>query len=204
MRPISNTVKFAGIAVLAVGVLGGGYIAYDILSKPKPVGSDSVIAVEAPAVRKAPTKKVVIKAPVRAFQGDTKANLKLPPLVQADANKEVIAASQVKSDLRPQTVSTVVDKETGDVQTFVKTDPYPWLAVETRGDIRLSYGYKYRAGVPLMAGQSAIITGGSLNTVGRLQLTYDALRIKAFTVGIVATVDTDRDAFAGVGLSYKW
>ncbi len=188
----SSTIKLVGGTVLVVAIAGGGYIAYDILSKPKPVGSESVIATVAPAVRKAPTKKVVIKKPVTAFQGETKANLKLPPLVQADPNKEVIAASQVRSSVRPQTVSTVVDKETGEVTSFTKTDPYPWLAVETRGEIRMAYGYKYSH----IMHQSA--------PVGRLQVTYDVLRVKALTLGVQATVDSDSTAFAGVGISYKW
>lgn len=180
------------IALLVMVVGSVGYALWDVLSAPRPVGGDSVIATEAPAVRKVTTEQVVIKAPVKAFKGRTKANLKLPAAVQADPKQEVIAASQVKSALRPQTVSTVVNTETGKVETFVKTDPYPWLALETRGEIRLAHGYKWK------------VINPAAERVTRLQINYDVVRVKALTVGVTGTLDTDRDAFVGVGLSYKW
>ena len=68
----------------------------------------------------------------------------------------------------------------------------PWLAIETRGEFGLVYGYKFKAGEL-----------GS-RPVARLQLKYDVLRVKALTIGAVASVDSDRDAFVGIGLSYKW
>ncbi len=190
--PGSSAVKYGLIASVTLVVAYTGVALYDTLTAPKPAGSDSVIAIEAPAVAKAPTAKVEIKAPVRAYRGQAKANLKLPAAVAADPHQEVIAASQVKSDLRPQTISTVVNTETGAVQTFVKTDPYPWFAIETRGELRMGYGYKYSALARTVA------------PVGRLHLGYDVVRVKALTIGVTATVDTDREAFVGVGVSYKF
>lgn len=186
--------KTAG-ALILVSVLFlalGGYVVYDHFRKPVPVGTESVVATVAPAARKAPRVRVVVKAPVETIQGDAKANLKLPPLVQADSNQQVVAASQVRSDLHPQTVSTVLNTETGKVETFVKQDPYPWLAVETRGEASIAYGYKLRT------------TTRVSEPVARLQIGYDVLRAKALTLGVVASVDSDRDAFAGVRLSYRW
>lgn len=168
-----------------------GYIAYDKLFT-RPVGGESVIATEAPAIKDVPTKDVTIKAPVKAFQGKSKARLKLPDAVQKDENQQVIAASQVKADLHPQTISTVVNTETGKVETFVKQDPYPWLAWEPRGEAKLLYGLKY---------QSA---DHATHQVGRLQIGYDVVRVKALTVGVTSTLDTDRDAFVGVGMTYRW
>ena len=178
------------VLILAVGVMG--YFLYAALSAPKPVGGVSVIATPAPALRKAPTAQVAIKAPVRVFKGETKANLKLPAAVIADETKQVIAATQVKANLRPQTVSTVINTETGAVESYVKTDPYPWFAIETRGEAKVAYGYKYRH------------TIGAMAPVVRMQLSYDVVRVKALTAGVQATIDTDRDAFVGVGISYKW
>ena len=168
-----------------------GYIAYDKLFT-RPVGSESVIATVAPAVKGAPTKDVTIKKPVRTFQGKSKERLKLPDAVQKDENQQVIAASQVKADLHPQTVSTVVNTETGAVTSFVKTDPYPWFAIETRGELKLAHGYKWKSSMP------------EAERVTRLQIGYDVVRVKALTVGITGTLDTDRDAFLGVGVSYRW
>lgn len=180
-----------GAAALIFLLAFCGYVIYDKLTD-RPVGSESIIARVAPAVTRQPTAKVTIKAPVVAYQGKTKANLKLPDAVQKDEKEQVIAASEVKGDLHPQTVSTVVNTETGQVQTFVKTDPYPWLAIENRGSITMAYGLKYQS------------FDHASHAVGRLQVGYDVLRVKALTVGITGTLDTDRDAFVGVGISYRW
>lgn len=183
--------EILGTGAILFIIIAAGYIVYDHFAD-RPVGSESTIAKVAPAVARQPTSTAVIKAPVKTYVGKTKANLKLPAAVQADDRQQVIAASQVKNELRPQTVSTVVNTETGEVQTFVKTDPYPWFAVETRGELKLAYGYKYNH----VMHDSA--------PVARLQVGYDVVRIKAFTVGVTATVDSDSTAFAGVGLTYRW
>lgn len=188
---MSTLIKWGiGLAVAAVlAVLFA--VLYDKLVE-RPVGSDSVIAEVAPAVKRAPVVPVAIKAPVKTFQGKAKANLKLPAAVQADPQQQVIAASQVKADLRPQTVSTVINTETGAVQTYVKTDPYPWFAVETRGVAQVMYGYKIDAATR------------SPKPVARLHVGYDVVRVKALTVGVVGTLDSDQTAFVGVGVSYRW
>jgi len=179
-----------GAIVAVVGVVVF-YFLYDKLVD-RPVGSDSVLAEVAPAVRKEPTAEVMIKQPVRAYQGESKARLKLPAAVQADPNQQVIAASQVKADLRPQTVSTVVNTETGKVDTYVKTDPYPWFAWEPRGEARVMYGYKFDP------------RQHTTRPVARLQVGYDVVRTKAVTWGVTGTLDSDQTAFVGVGVSYRW
>lgn len=172
------------IAALAVAI-------YQYRPAP-PSGGDSVPAARAPELKRAPVANVTIKAPVKAFEGDTKKKLKLPEAVQANKDEQVIAASEVKSDLRPQTVSTVVNTETGEVQQFVKVEPYPWFAIEPRGAVGIAYGYKFKSLLP------------DAHAVTRLKLDYDVVRVKALTVGVTGTVDTDRDAFVGVGVTYRW
>ena len=189
---MNTKIKWIIGILLVLSILGIGYVLYDVLGSPRPVGSVSVVAGPAPALRLAPTVATPIKAPVKTYRGKTKTNLKLPAKVIADDKQQVIAASQVKSSLRPQTISTTINTDTGAVETYVKTDPYPWFAVETRGEAKVAYGYKYSHTI----GMSAPIV--------RMQLSYDAIRIKALTAGLTATVDTDRDAFLGIGLSYKW
>ena len=176
-----------GLIALALGLAYGLW--HTIQSRPT-AGGPAVEVAPAPAVRRAPTARVPIKAPVVAYQGDTKAKLRLPADVQTDPTRQVIAAAQVKPDPRPQTVSTVVDTETGDVKTYVTVDPYPWLAIEARGEVKLHYGYKLRDGIP--------------SQVVRLGIGYEVVRVKAFTAGVTATVDSDGDAFAGVGITYRW
>lgn len=180
-----------GAGAIGVLLILAGFAAYDHYSD-RPVGSASVVATIAPAVRSEPVVPVTIKAPVKAYEGKTKARLKLPAAVQADEHEQVIAASQVKSDLRPQTVSTTIDTETGEVKSYVKTDPYPWFAVETRGEVKLAYGYKYTPSLHQTL------------PVGRLQVNYDVVRVKMFTFGVTASADTDSTAFVGVAASYKF
>lgn len=176
------------IIVAGVILLGTiGYLIYDYRPTPPSSGESVEIVKPAPAVKKAPRKKVTVKAPVDVYGGDSKAKLKLPDLAPTE---EVLTAAQVQPSLRPQTVTTTIDTDTGQTKTFVKADPYPWLAIETRGEARIAYGYKY--------------SEGTTRTVARLQAGYDVLRIKALTVGVTGTIDSDRDAFIGLGVSYRW
>ena len=41
-------------------------------------------------------------------------------------------------------------------------------------------------------------------TVQRVAVGYDVVRVKALTAGVLATLDTDRDTFVGVGISHRW
>ena len=190
---MNNTIKWSIVGVAIAALIYAGFVGYDLFSKPKPVGSESVeVTAPAPAVKRAPKVKVAIKAPVTTYQGESKANLKLPADVQADEHKQVIAAQQTPANLRPTTQTTVIDTDTGEVKTYVKTDPYPWIAYEPRGSIGLAYGYKYNHVLHNSA------------SVARLEVGYDVVRIKALTVGVRATVDSDSTAFAGVGVKYQW
>ena len=176
--------KYAGAAVLLAGAFAAGWG----LNKPGP-SPESVPAVVAPEVKQAPTVRVKTP-PVKAYAGKAKVDLKLPAAVQAAPDTHVVAATQVPSSQRPQTITTTLDAQTGEFQTYVKTDPYPWFAIETRGEVRLAGGYK--------------IDGSTVKPVLRLGVGYDVVRIKAFTAGVVGTVDSDGDAFLGVGVAYRF
>lgn len=160
--------------------------------QPSPVSA--TVAVEsrpAAAVRLAPKVSVKMKSPIKAYKPDTKAKLRLPDAVIADNDKQVLAATTIRSSERPQTVTTVIDAGTGDSKTYVKSEPLPWVATESRGEVRIDYAYKFRA--------SPVPT-----PVVRLTLRHDVIQVKGFHLGLNATVDTDRDAFIGVGVGYRW
>lgn len=176
-----------GLVLLVCGLI---WALVTVLERKDPA-AQSVEAAPAPELRKAPTAPVTIKKPVKAYTGDTKARLKLPPSVQADANEHVVSASQVRGNDRPQTVTTTINAETGSVTSYVKQDPYPWFAVETRGEIKLHYGYKAD-------------DLGRVQQVTRLGFNYDLVRVKALTAGVALSADSDGSTFAGVGLSYRW
>lgn len=185
-------VKHASVIAAAVTITAlAGYVAYDHLYQ-RPVGGASVIAKESPVTKGQPTVLVPLQAPLKTKGGKSKALAKLPDAVIADDNKVVAGAAQVASDLHPHSITTVVDKATGDVTMYDKVDPYPWLAVEQRGEIGLAYGYKY-----------STVTHGAQPT-GRLMANYDVLRVKALTLGVTGTLDTDRATFVGVAIKYKF
>lgn len=160
---------------------------HEVQSRPT-AGGPSIEATPAPEVKHAPTKRVAT-APVRAYSG-AKAKLKLPPEVVANPDQEVVAASRVKPDPRSQTVTTVIDTKTGEATSYVKVDPYPTFAIEARGTAQLAFGYKFRDALP--------------KAVVRATVSYDVVRVKAMTVGVTGSVDSDGEGFAGVSVTYRW
>lgn len=180
-----GAIGLGGVLVLAGWIAFVGLTA--ILKKDEQVGVH-VEAQPAPEVKKARKRKVTIKAPVSVYQGGA-ARLKLPKEAQTKST-EVIAATQVKASDRPQTITTTIDTETGESRTFTRLDPYPWFAIEKRGEARLSLGAKIR--------------DGRVEQVVRMGVSYDVLRVKAFTAGVTGTMDSDGDAFVGIGVAYRW
>lgn len=190
MKWYYKLLTLVGIGGVAIG--GAWLLAVLLLaSAQKPLTGESVPTAPAKEVKKAPVKRVAPKGGVQVYAGGTKANLKLPAAVIEDNRQEVVAATQVKASDRPQTVTTTVDTEKGTFQTFVRQDPYPWFAVETRGEARLSIGYRIDGLEPP-------------KPIVRLGINYDVIRVKAITAGITTTIDSDGRAFAGVGVAYRW
>lgn len=176
--------------VLLVAVLGLAWGLYhEVVSRPQP-GGPSIEATPAKELRGKPTKRVPT-APVRSYSS-TMTGLKLPADVQANPNAAVIAAATIRPDPRPQTVTTVLDTATGDARTYVKVDPYPWLAIEARGAATLAAGYRFDRGSALP------------KQIVRLGVGYDVVRVKALTLGAVATLDSDGQTFVGAGVTYRW
>lgn len=174
--------------VLFIITLALGWGIYrEVVSRPQP-GGPSIEATPAKELRAAPQKRVAT-VPVRSYSG-TMTGLKLPADVQTNPNAAVIAAATIRPDPRPQTVTTVLDTTTGEARSYVKVDPYPWFAIEARGQASLAYGYKLKDALPA--------------PVLRASVGYDVVRIKALTVGVTASADSDGDAFAGVGITYRW
>ncbi|MDA8260211.1 MAG: hypothetical protein M0Z99_32035 [Betaproteobacteria bacterium] len=179
--------------VLGLLVIGALLYAFWFFSRPK---VDTTVAVEAPvapviaAVPKVDTP--VNRGVVRTFKPTAKANLKLPEAVVKNDSQQVTSATIVAPSERRVTVTSVIDAQTGETTAYTKPEPYPWIAVESRGEARLDYGYK--------------LTRGSVTPmpVGRLSVTHNFVQLKALHVGVSAALDTDGAAFVGVGLAYRW
>lgn len=126
---------------------------------------------------------------VKVFAPGVKKKLKLPASVQQDAGKHVIAATKTPADERSHTVTSVLDVSTGEVSSYDRAEPLPWVAVSTKSEVGAFYGIK--DGEPTV----------------RIQGQQELLRIKALRMGAVATADVRRgdvDMFVGVGVWARW
>lgn len=182
-------------SILALAVcLAVGWLVYT--REPAPVVGQTAIAAPAKEVKYKRKVGVKINAPIKVYEGgaSTKKEIDLPPEVVKDDSQQVIASSQIAAnDDHPHTVTTVIDTETGESQTYVRTDPLPWLAWDDRGSAGIYAGVK-----------------NGISTV-RLQARQGVFSVKSLHVGVVASVDqplastpTLPDYFIGIGAEYKW
>lgn len=189
-----------GLPTLALIVIGAFSLAgISLTFHPKEKVGESVLAAPASEVKREPKVDVPVSK-VRAYanQPKVKAKLNLPAAVIAAKDEQVISSARVDATLRPHTVTTTINTTTGEPEMYVRADPYPWVALESRGEAGLSVGYKYRYRYAASALASPVAM------VGRFDVRHDFLQLKALHVGIAGSVDTDGDAYAGVRLSYKW
>lgn len=130
-------------------------------------------------------KQDIAPPKVSVYKPPTKVKLGLPQGVQDDPNKYVLGSSKLPNDTHPHTITAVIDAQTGEVQTFDRLDPLPWLAAEQTGEIRIDYGYK-----------------NGLAKVWRLSAREDLLQVKALHFGLNAAIDTDAAWFVGGGVGW--
>lgn len=156
-----------------------------VMPKPGPTAT-AVAAKLAPEVSKIERVEVAPKT-VKALPHKAKQKLALPEPVASDPNIYALGANRIKPDLYPVTVTTTLDAETGEIQTYEKREPMPLLALPKRGEAGVAYGFKPDGG-----------------PVWRLYARQGLLDVKAMRVGVEATLDSDGDAFAGASLSYRW
>lgn len=170
------------VAVAAAGVLG-----FSLRPQPAPTGI-YVEAPPAPPVAKIEREPVKVDA-VQAYKPAAKKKLKLPAAVQTDPAQRVVAATRTPDDERAHTVTTVLDTATGEFTSYDRAEPEPWLAVDTKSEVGVFYGYK--------DGQPAIRVDGR----------QTLLQVKQLRIGAVATADATPgkiDTFIGVGAWMRW
>lgn len=173
------------IAALGIMIFAGWTWAIAHMSSDK--AGQVVIATPSKEVAKQEVVNIPIKSVDVYKSGKTiKKKLNLPQPVVDDTKAEVLASSKIPSGERAHTVSTVINTDTGKSETYVRTDPLPWLAYENRGEIGLYYGIK------------------SGERVTRLQARQDFIQAKTLHVGVVGSIDSDRQSFVGVGVAYRW
>lgn len=179
--------RWVGLLLLAI------FITAWMMHLRRPAPPATVLATPSAEVQNVPKVGVQIQAPLKVYQGGAKLKQKiaLPAEVVSDDRQHVIASSTVEGD-GPHTVTTVVNSQTGESQTFVRTDPLPWLAWDDHGAIGLQAGFRN--------GQQTV----------RLNARQGIISIKAVHLGLVAdlsqslTGPSRTDAFVGVGAEYRW
>jgi len=180
------------VAVLLVTYGAVFYGAFKHKQPPAPVGLN-VVATPAPEVKKQPKVDKPIKAKtVKVYPAAVKNTIKLPEIIQDNPALDVITSNQVPADDHPQTITTLIDTETGESQTFVKRDPLPWLALDPHGEAGLYMGIKN--GEP----------------TARLEVKQGLFQVKAVHFGVVGSVDQPisgvqgTDYFIGTGAWVRW
>lgn len=169
-----------------LGILLAGIALWWHLTPPRPPVGTTVPAKPASELKGQQTQDIT-PPKVKVYVPKVKKPLGLPADIQDDPNKYVLGSAKLPSDRNPHTITTVIDAQTGEVQTFDRRDPLPWLATEQTGEIRIDYGYK-----------------NGLVKVGRLSLAEDLLQVKALHAGVLASLDTNGAWFAGVGVGWRW
>jgi hypothetical protein len=187
---VREWIKLALISVLIMAVV---VLMLREPAEPVPPVNLSVPAKPAPEVKHKPKVEKPIKTKkVKVYAPEVKKDLKLPEVVQDDPALDVIASHQVKPDDHPQTVTTLLNTETGESETYVKRDPLPWLARSDRGEVGLALGFK------------------NAEPAVRLEGRQELFQVKAVHFGVTGSVDQQlngaekTDWFVGVGAWYRW
>lgn len=175
----------AKVAALAFVLWLALFAVVSFVDSLQPPQSAPVPATVSPKVSKLETVTVKPKSVV-VYEPKAKQKLGLDAATVADPGKHVLASAKLGANVRPSTVTVVLDESTGEAATLVRVDPYPWLGANPSGSLSLSYGI--RSGTP----------------VSRLAVTQDVLQLKALNLGGMATLDSDGQYYAGVGVTYKW
>ena len=187
MRPYPYRIKIAIDSIIIVVVFCAGALAshhYFSASSKAPTEKWTP-APPAPQIDAIPRQEIKLPA-VMVYAPKAKQKLDLPDEILNDPDKYVLQATRLPNDTHPATVTTVIDQQTGEVQTYVRREPLPWFAIEQTGEARIDVGIK-----------------GGL-TIGRLSVREDLLQVKALHAGINASLDTDGQIFVGVGVGYRW
>lgn len=124
-------------------------------------------------------KKVIVYAPA--------AKVKLPTEIKEEQSLAVLGSTILPPSEKQQSIYSLLNVDTGESKIIVTEKPDPWLSVESRKMIQISYGVK-----------------NFNNTVGRIEFTDDLVQIKNSHFGINASLDTDGTFFAGVGVNFRF
>lgn len=194
---MSNATKIVLVVLVAALLLAGA------LFWPSPQVSPPVSAVRQAAIPQ--SKPAVPSTAVQAAQQvatpvqqimtyppTVKKKLNLPAEIEESERQQVIASNTVDSEDRPQTVTTVVDLDSGQSQTFVQAEPLPAFQWDHNGEAGMAVGVR------------------NITPVARLHVSKGLFDVKAVRVALTAEADFPiagygkPEVFAGVSATYRW
>jgi len=112
---------------------------------------------------------------------------KLPPAMLDGAETYIMATGALAAEERDYTLSSVLDRRTGETQVYAVADPLPLFTLATdHGAAGVYYGIKDGA------------------SVWRGALSQEVFRIKRVRAQGLATLDSDGEWFAGIGAEIRW
>lgn len=184
------------VCVLMLGVLGLKFWR-SFIGEPEPARARDVatVATQAPQIEAVPVDWILPPKPLKTYAPKAKAAVKLPQAVQADTAAVVLQSSRVAASDRAQTVTAVLDTETGETRQYVVDEPLPWLDTTVRSDAGVYLGLK--RGEPTIRAQA------------RAQIA----QVKELRLGALASADmplngerpgVQAEYFIGVGAWMQW
>lgn len=184
------------VCVLMLLVLGLKFWR-SFIGKPEPARARDVatVATQAPQIEAVPVDWIVPPKPVKTYAPQAKGAVRLPQAVQQDARAVVLESSRIAPSDRPQTVTAVLDTETGETRQYVVDEPLPWLDTTVRSDAGVYLGLK--RGEPTLRAQA------------RAQIA----QVKELRLGALASADmplngerpgVQAEYFIGVGAWLQW
>ncbi len=172
------------VSLLASVLITGQFLGW-WETKPTPVtpGTQQAAplppAVTTPPSIEIPDTGTPAKPPIRAIPKtpEVKKRTKLPPAMLDGADTFLLATGKLAAEKRDYTLSSVLDRRTGETQVYAVADPLPWLARGREYEIALGYSLKHG---PVIKARADLVQIKSLYAYAEARANQDEADIAAY------------------------
>jgi hypothetical protein len=164
--------------LVSVAAFFGGYVTALLMSRPAPPSETGVSKPLPPAIE-APKDEKKCKT-VIVYRDRP---IKLP---EAKQTEHTTATARLEAEERPYTLSSTWDEQSGESRIWAQPEPLPLFSLSDKGHYGLHYGVK----------------GG--DPVIRASLSQEVFKVKDARAGVNATIDSDGQWFAGIGVEVRY
>jgi len=186
-----DAIRFFGFGMIA-GIILAGLACAGWTLWTAPARTVAQLAPTSPKVAKVAKETKDCKT-VEVFADISKKKLDLPEHVQMDEQASVLAAAPVPPSDYPRTATAVLHRDTGVGEIYLRTDPLPWLAIESRWRFGIFYGASFYSSDTADNFESGVVLG---------TIQYEALQLKKLRATIHAQGSTDSRAYLGGGFTW--